>query len=56
MALVVGTLLALINHTDALLAGALNTALLAKILLTYLVPFSVASWSAVQTELAKQSL
>lgn len=47
-ALVVGTLLALINHGDRLLAGELDRGALTKILLSYGVPFAVSSWSAVQ--------
>ena len=45
----VGTLLALINHGDSLVAGDLGMAAAGKILLTYLVPYAVATWSAVQT-------
>ncbi|MFM7274805.1 MAG: nitrate/nitrite transporter NrtS [Gammaproteobacteria bacterium] len=47
-ALVVGTLLALINHGDRLLAGGVDRAALTKILLSYAVPFAVSSCSAVQ--------
>lgn len=47
-ALVVGTLLALINHGDRLLTGELDRGAVAKMLLSYAVPFAVASWSAVQ--------
>lgn len=47
-ALVVGTLLALINHGDRLLAGDLDRGAVTKILLSYAVPLAVASWSAVQ--------
>jgi urea transporter len=46
IALVVGTLLALINHGDSLLQGRVTTTLALKILLTYTVPFTVATWSA----------
>ena len=48
VALVVGTVLTLINHGDHLLAGTLDAAALLKIALTYCVPYCVASWSAVQ--------
>lgn len=48
IALVVGTVLALINHGDRILSGALDASALARIGLTYLVPFVVATWSAVQ--------
>ena len=52
VALVVGTLLAAINHGDSLLAGSLDGEAALKICLTYLVPYAVATWSAVQTILA----
>ncbi|HBM83968.1 MAG TPA: hypothetical protein DD459_09890 [Halieaceae bacterium] len=47
VAALVGTLLALINHGDSLLAGSLSGEALAKVLLTYLVPYGVSVWSAV---------
>jgi hypothetical protein len=46
IALVVGTLLALINHGDHLLRGHVTLAIALKIALTYTVPFAVATWSA----------
>ncbi len=49
IALVVGTILALINHGDRLLTGNLDSVAIVKISLTYLVPYSVATWAAVQT-------
>ena len=52
VALVVGTLLALINHGDKLVDGRLGMLDMAKIALTYFVPYAVATWSAVQTTLA----
>ena len=51
VSLIVGTLLALINHGDRLLARELDMAAAAKIVLTYIVPYAVATWSAVQTRL-----
>ena len=54
VALVVGTVLALINHGDSLLAGRLSMGVAAKIAMTYLVPYAVATWSAVQTTLAAE--
>ena len=48
VSLIVGTLLALINHGDRLLTGELDRGAVTKILLSYAVPFAVASWSAVQ--------
>ncbi|MEM8631190.1 MAG: nitrate/nitrite transporter NrtS [Pseudomonadota bacterium] len=49
-ALVVGTILTLINHGDTALAGQLPP--LAKILLTYCVPYCVATWGAMGAKLA----
>jgi hypothetical protein len=48
IALVVGTLLALINHGDRLMTLSLDAQTVLRIILTYAVPFGVASWSAVQ--------
>lgn len=45
-ALVVGTLLTLLNHGDRLLAAAWGADLAWKIPLTYLVPFAVATYGA----------
>lgn len=53
VALVVGTILGLINHGDKLLAGTLDGESVVKILLTYLVPYSVSTWASVQTALAQ---
>lgn len=47
--LVVGSLLAAINHGDSLLSMDLDSTTVLKIFLTYLVPFSVSSWASVQT-------
>ena len=46
---IVGTLLALINHGDRIIALSMDAPVLFKIVLTYLVPYSVATWAAVQT-------
>jgi hypothetical protein len=46
IAFLVGTVLALINHGDALWRGDWTAATLLKIGLTYCVPFAVASWGA----------
>jgi hypothetical protein len=46
VALVVGTILVAINQSDVLLGGHLTALVAAKIGLTYLVPFSVATYSA----------
>jgi len=47
VALVVGTLLALINHSEKILALSLTAPDWTKIALTYLVPYGVSTWSAV---------
>lgn len=48
MALVIGTLLALINHGYALFTGHFTSGELWSIVLTYCVPFAVAMYSQVQ--------
>lgn len=49
VALVVGILLALINHTDALLgAAAFTTTRALQIVLTFLVPYCVSTFASVQ--------
>ena len=55
VAFFVGTVLALINHGDKLVAAGLSMADMGKIALTYLVPYAVATWSAVQTTLDQAS-
>jgi hypothetical protein len=47
-ALVVGTLLALINHGQEMLAGGFSPRWVIPMLVTYLVPFSVASYGQIQ--------
>ena len=47
VALVVGTLLTLINQGDVLLSGEITTTVIAKILLTYCVPYSVSTYAGV---------
>ena len=47
-ALVVGTILALINHGQDMLSGQLSPRWVVPLLLTYLVPFSVATYGQVQ--------
>lgn len=44
----VGTVLVLINHFDTLVQGEVNRLVIAKMLLTYLVPYSVATYAAVE--------
>ena len=48
VAIVVGTILALINYVDRLFTGALVPLDLVKIGLTYLVPYSVSTYASVQ--------
>ncbi len=49
VALVVGTLLAIINHGGRLLDLDVDTEVVVKIGLTYLVPYCVSTWASVQT-------
>lgn len=49
VALVVGSLLTAINYTDRFLMGGLGPGDLAKILLTFCVPYGVATYAAVQS-------
>lgn len=51
-ALVVGTILVVINHGDALLKGQLDNSHLFKIVLTVLVPYMVATVSSASTILS----
>jgi len=51
VALIVGSILMLINHGDALLAGNLDRYSIIKILLTYIVPFLVSTQAGVATTL-----
>jgi hypothetical protein len=48
VAAVVGLALFLINQLDVVLAGGLNAVVAAKIALTFLVPYSVSTYSALQ--------
>ena len=47
VALVVGTLLVVINHFDALWSGEITGARLGQIVLTYFVPYAVSTYSSV---------
>ena len=49
-ALIVGTILTVINHGDVILAGEVPP--IAKILLTYCVPYCVTTWGAVTGKLS----
>lgn len=44
IALLVGTILFVVNHLDVVLAGKATTGLWIKVGLTYLVPFCVSNW------------
>ena len=46
IALVVGTILAIINHFNSIITLNLSLLEIGQIILTYLVPFSVATYSA----------
>lgn len=48
IAMVVGTILVLINHGDAVFQMTLTESQLLKILLTYLVPYCVSTYSSVK--------
>ena len=48
LALVVGTILALINHGAEILQGTLTKGNIYQIALTYLVPYSVSTYSSVK--------
>jgi hypothetical protein len=48
VALVVGTILFAINQLDAVLRGDLTLVLVAKVALTYLVPYCVSTYSALE--------
>ncbi len=58
IAVIVGTLLALINHGERIITGSLTPENLLQIFLTYLVPYSVSTYSSVrsiQAHAAQQS-
>jgi len=48
VAVVVGAVLFVINQLDVVLSGGLNALVAAKIALTFLVPYSVSTYSALQ--------
>lgn len=47
VAVIVGIVLATINHGDRIMAGTLDTTSILKILLTFCVPYSVSTYSSV---------
>ena len=48
IALIVGVILAVINHGNRLIAGEVDAGTLVRIALTFLVPYSVSTYSSVQ--------
>jgi hypothetical protein len=50
ISVVVGTILMIINYGDIILAGNLTTTHIFKIILTYLVPFLVSTYSSVESK------
>ena len=52
-ALVVGVILAFINHGDLVVSGVLTPDCWIKMALTTLVPYSVASWTAMTAQMEK---
>ncbi len=55
VALVVGTILMVINQGDVLLTGHLTVLVASKIVLTYTVPFSVSTYSALAANRLRSS-
>ena len=55
VSLVVGTLLAVINHSDKILNLSLSTQDWLKVVLTYIVPYAVSTWSSVAAMKENQS-
>lgn len=54
VALIVGTIIGAINYGDKLFTGSITARDILKIALTYLVPYCVSTWSAVQALRAMQ--
>jgi hypothetical protein len=55
IALVVGSVLMLINHGDVMLSSGLTPAALIKITLTYFVPYCVSTYSSVEAVCAAEN-
>jgi len=51
VAVIVGTLLMFINHGDIMISGDIKGHHMLKILLTYLVPYLVSTYSSVESKL-----
>lgn len=56
VAAIVGTILALINHGEKILSMSMLGQDWLKVILTYLVPYGVSTWSAVAVIKTKASL
>ena len=56
IALIVGTVLAIINHGDFMLEGTLGEGSIKKILLTYLVPYCISTYSSASAIRTQQRL
>jgi hypothetical protein len=56
IALVVGTIMTIINQGDVLLMEAITPLVVAKILLTHAVPYSVSTFSALSANRVKETL
>lgn len=54
VAIVVGTILGLINHSNALINGTFNTTRTIQVLTTYLVPYLVATYGAASQATASE--
>ena len=54
IALIVGTILGLINYGDKILIGDISTRDMIKISVTYLVPYSVSTYSSVKALRSRQ--
>ncbi|MFT5757534.1 MAG: hypothetical protein ACI9LM_002269 [Alteromonadaceae bacterium] len=51
IAAIVGTILTLINHGDMIISGKVETTHIVKIILTYIVPYAVSTYSSVQSKI-----
>ena len=56
VSLLVGTILALINHGDALFTGAISGSVVFRVVLTYFVPFCVSLYSGVRADRRKDEM
>jgi hypothetical protein len=55
VALIVGSILAVINHGDVVLAGTATATVWIKVVLTFVVPYCVATFASVQAMREKQA-